>query len=508
MKNSFILSYLLLRSIFFINISCNSSKNEKKEIVEKANSKIKFVRKNANSAAAQADLEALQKALSIMRKLNCDSTLSWYYQGAMHWVPDTVAVNPFCDSYHIAPKDLKTAWDNCTHAPNSDLNFLLWHRLYIAYFERIVRKLSGYQAFALPYWGYTDTTNITVNRKMPYKYQQKTTSLFEASRFDSLNNNYPVQGGILPALDLTNLFENTDFLIFSNNMAAAPHGAMHNYIGGGFQDLPMYNPIYQSKTEGGMMAQVPSAGFDPIFWLHHSNIDRLWQQWTNSPRGALVSLADLKKQPWSYHFFDENGKEESFTTEEVYDMIYNVNYDYDDTPTIANGIKSKNSLFLLAENQSDTLIKENIEKKVSTNSPLKFSINNNKKTSLNLLSEKNKEGKLLTMTIEVSFTKEPKGIYEVYVNLPNGVKRDPKNPYYAGHLTFFGAKHHASHGSMHSDHHEKKSGKRITKFVFDMTDEFNATKGFEKDKIDVSIFKGAGKVLDEITIEKVSFSTH
>jgi tyrosinase len=27
---------------------------------------------------------------------------------------------------------------------------------------------------------------------------------------------------------------------------------------------------------GGDMASVPSAAYDPIFYLHHANIDRLW----------------------------------------------------------------------------------------------------------------------------------------------------------------------------------------------------------------------------------------
>ena len=38
---------------------------------------------------------------------------------------------------------------------------------------------------------------------------------------------------------------------------------------------------------GGDMSSVPSAGFDPIFYLHHANIDRLWANWQASHPGAL-----------------------------------------------------------------------------------------------------------------------------------------------------------------------------------------------------------------------------
>ncbi|ETS78584.1 hypothetical protein PFICI_10646 [Pestalotiopsis fici W106-1] len=40
------------------------------------------------------------------------------------------------------------------------------------------------------------------------------------------------------------------------------HNAIHNYVGG-----------------GGQMASPPVAAFDPIFWLHHTNVDRLFAIW-------------------------------------------------------------------------------------------------------------------------------------------------------------------------------------------------------------------------------------
>jgi tyrosinase len=37
---------------------------------------------------------------------------------------------------------------------------------------------------------------------------------------------------------------------------------------------------------GGSMGAVPTAPADPIFWMHHANIDRLWWQWQTSPQGT------------------------------------------------------------------------------------------------------------------------------------------------------------------------------------------------------------------------------
>jgi tyrosinase len=35
------------------------------------------------------------------------------------------------------------------------------------------------------------------------------------------------------------------------------------------------------------MSLFETAAQDPIFWLHHSNIDRLWETWRNQPGHAL-----------------------------------------------------------------------------------------------------------------------------------------------------------------------------------------------------------------------------
>ena len=92
--------------MMFMFSSCNNNTNDE----------IRYVRKNANSSAAQSDIEAMNKALKIMREKGCTDRVSWYYQGAIHWIPDSIGKNPLCESYSTV-KDLKEAWDNCTHSP-------------------------------------------------------------------------------------------------------------------------------------------------------------------------------------------------------------------------------------------------------------------------------------------------------------------------------------------------------------------------------------------------------
>jgi hypothetical protein len=54
---------------------------------------------------------------------------------------------------------------------------------------------------------------------------------------------------------------------------------------------------------GGDMGSVPSAGYDPIFYLHHANVDRLWAQWQAAHPGALpASEATFALAPFNRPF--------------------------------------------------------------------------------------------------------------------------------------------------------------------------------------------------------------
>lgn len=58
------------------------------------------------------------------------------------------------------------------------------------------------------------------------------------------------------------------------------------------------------------MSTPPTAGFDPIFPIHHANIDRLWAKWSCMPGktwGKLPPRSWFEEKVW--YFFDSDGKE-------------------------------------------------------------------------------------------------------------------------------------------------------------------------------------------------------
>ena len=62
-----------------------------------------------------------------------------------------------------------------------------------------------------------------------------------------------------------------------------PHGTVHVAVGG----------------DSGFMSAFETAGWDPIFWLHHANIDRLWEVWRNMP-----GHGDPQDNDWQAAGFD------------------------------------------------------------------------------------------------------------------------------------------------------------------------------------------------------------
>jgi tyrosinase len=56
---------------------------------------------------------------------------------------------------------------------------------------------------------------------------------------------------------------------------------------------------------GGTMGLLETAAADPIFWMHHANIDRIWWQWQQSAQGTgknpNLADADAIMDPWRYN---------------------------------------------------------------------------------------------------------------------------------------------------------------------------------------------------------------
>ncbi len=264
------------------------------------------VRMRRNVWKLPADDETLlwyARAVGQMQSRPVTDPTSWRYQAAIHeYIPDE---DPLSIPGETLPSDADQLrfWSRCQHGT---WFFLPWHRIYLGYFEQIVatavKQLGGPDGWALPYWNYSDTNNANA-RRIPPAFRAATlvdgspNPLFVAARDPRCNNGNTIAQPI--DVDLSSCLIEARFTGQSSGGSPGfggprtgfehsggiigvtegiPHGSMHVAVGG-------LNPP-------GWMSSFNTAALDPLFWLHHANIDRLWVVWRRrNPQNVDPTLA-------------------------------------------------------------------------------------------------------------------------------------------------------------------------------------------------------------------------
>jgi tyrosinase len=233
-----------------------------------------------------------------VQKRTFDQRTSWRFLAAIHGVnrPDWVDFGYLSQGDPVPSQgDQTTFFNKCQHG---SWYFLPWHRGYLSAFERIIRDAivaeGGPDDWALPYWNYNDDTQPDP-RTIPAPFTDPTmpdgspNALFTPYRFGDRSN-----GGALtipsnfvaldalaepqfaPNVQLPGGFGGGEWAVDHSGGAIGmlervPHGPVHSVIGG--------QGLVGSTWKRGLMGAFETAGLDPIFWLHHCNIDRLWEVW-------------------------------------------------------------------------------------------------------------------------------------------------------------------------------------------------------------------------------------
>jgi hypothetical protein len=271
------------------------------------------------------------QAVKAMQARPASDPTSWAFQSAIH------------GSY--APPPAGADWNQCQH---QGWFFLPWHRMYLYYFERIVRAAAiaaGAPAdFAMPYWNYDKPFP---GNTIPIAFRTQTlpdntpNPLFLASprRSSGLMN-----GGQLPSsvTSPANALNQTDFTSPAMGFGGGKVGPQHfgNFSNTGALEQTPHNDIHVQmvganpvgQCQGGFMIDPNCAALDPIFWLHHANIDRLWNRWLGSG-GGRVNPPDASWRNTSFDFYDETGTKVTLTVEDVLDSAAQLGYVYDDLPS-------------------------------------------------------------------------------------------------------------------------------------------------------------------------------
>ncbi|WP_081476909.1 tyrosinase family protein [Sphingomonas sp. PAMC 26605] len=160
--------------------------------------------------------------------------------------------------------DEMATWCTCQHGT---IQFLTWHRMYLYYFEKVLQAAAGDPNLRLPFWDYESHAQIPpAYRDQTYvnaSGQTVANPLYIPNRQAALN----AGGSLTPAVVSTsNAMAQTSYSPFNSALEGTPHGAVHCAVG-------------VANCPTGYMGAVPAAGNDPIFYAHHTNIDRLYECW-------------------------------------------------------------------------------------------------------------------------------------------------------------------------------------------------------------------------------------
>jgi tyrosinase len=251
-------------------------------------------------------------AVAAMKTLPASNSLSWSYQAAIHGTVQT-------------PN--QTLWNQCQH---QSWYFAPWHRMFLFFFEEVVRthvvSSGGPADWALPYWDYTDSGH----NSLPLAFRAATDAsdspnpLYTAQRGSGINAGLGLSAQAISTTVALNCQSFTGTSEFAGGIAGPAQFAGAT---GQLESTP-HNSVHGQM--GGLMGVVQQAAQDPIFWLHHANIDRLWWKW-NKAHGSPTDAAWLNE---SFSFFDASGTQTSRQPKDVIDTENQLGYTYDDAAPV------------------------------------------------------------------------------------------------------------------------------------------------------------------------------
>jgi hypothetical protein len=147
----------------------------------------------------------------------------------------------------------------------------------------------------LPYWDYaTDPTLPAAYREPTYVNEAGQTvpnPLSVEARQPALNNG---AAGLSPGVrSASGAMTRTTFGSFRSALEGTPHGAVHC-------------ALVTGSCPNGLMGAVPASALDPIFYAHHTNIDRLYECWLRVNEAARLP-SDPSHLNTEYTFVDADG---------------------------------------------------------------------------------------------------------------------------------------------------------------------------------------------------------
>jgi polyphenol oxidase len=315
------------------------------------------VRKSAFELDA-AEITRLKKAYAALRDLTQqkpDDPRGWFHQGQVHcW---------YCSGA------LDGLWGQEIHG---GWWFLPWHRAYLYFHEQILGELIGDPTFALPYWDWDTAGRSGFPFDAYGKPGDTGNPLFDPTRAVGPTNKIPsrfvgtaAMKIVLDSGTFADFGGSSDQEVGMGNLEGGPHGGVHVWTTDPAVDFN--NP----KPDMGVLA---SAAFDPVFFAHHANIDRIWDKWRKADPAHHTNPDNPIWQQQFFFFYDKKPNWTYIANSQMLEpelLIYS--YKAPQTTTLAPGpLASAPAAVRVAQQLSAPLVElhQGPEPKVLTPEPL------------------------------------------------------------------------------------------------------------------------------------------
>jgi tyrosinase len=350
-------------------------------------------------------VKSFERGVRVMKSRDKDDPTSWSFQANIHG--STNGSDPHFDA--------------CQHR---NWYFLPWHRMYLFFFEQIL-SAAAETRINLPYWNYSHP----MSRALPQEFRRPESPLYEENREGGRNDGQEFgesevgQSVIADTLGVVNFAPTMERQVSfgggesqNGSLERAPHNALHNLM-------------------GGIMSDPNTAANDPIFWLHHANIDRIWCDW--------IELGDSRANPteaeWlnkEYEFYNAAGETEKLAVKDVLETG-KLGYVYaaDGEDLIVAAKASPRS-----EKVKRTIVGAVPAMHVIGERPLTLSLPTTVEERPRIAKAMAAEASSFELSLnDVMVGQVQKGIIRVFINKPDATAATPTDDlHYAGYFAFFG----------------------------------------------------------------------
>lgn len=433
-----------------------------------------MTRYNLASPNGQAMLKKYAQAVKAMMALPASNPLSWTFQWYTHAVPtNTTKAAAINATFGLNPSPQKalaqSMWDTCQAHFNSanEPFFLPWHRMYVCYFENIVRKILGDPAFTLPYWNYT----VPAGYRLPQEFRMQNDPtfgpLFRPNRKAVVNAGQPIFNGMPGGV--------------ASDLSAGPALSQNSYLPVGVQqgfnqqlDFGLHGNVHVFVGNSQGMGQVPWAANDPIFWMHHCNIDRIWVSWNAAAGHTNPTTAGWLNR--AFVFANPSGQAERGIVKD-YTNTRKCNYRYDTLISAPPSLVASTPLpppsptamaaapVAFAKTAAPiTLGAQPVRVQVpATTSPTASAVPGGSLAARVAALPENRRLYLVISNFKADA--QPEALFRVYLDLPDSPPSDPINSHYVGSFNFFAA---VPHGDAHADHVARTLSFDVTQVVAEL----------------------------------------